>query len=182
MSYVYLLDLTFTETTHTALFALYQQLVNAKIGSATTRPEYYPHVTLLGVTDIYKAEAHREVVAFTRNTQPFAISLSHVGIFATEESVVYLGVTPTLALLQLQRDFARQMSPVIEEVWAYFSEGTWVPHCTLVQYIPASDFGIVIEATRTLNLPITARVESLSVVKITATGAELVERLPLGDV
>ena len=113
---------------------------------------------------------------------PFLLTFSHVGVFATQESMVYLGVTPTIALLHLQQNFVRRMSPVISDVWAYFSEDTWVPHCTLVQYVPITDFGAVIEGMRTLSLPMTAQVGSISVIKITANGPQLIERLRLGEV
>ncbi len=182
MAYAYLLDLAFDTNSHAALHGLYRQLVDSKVGSAATKRTYHPDVTLLGAQDIYEPDAHRAVAAFARHTPPFSLSLSSIGLFATEEEVVYLGVTATTALLQLQRDFVRRMSPVVSESWAYFSEDVWVPHCTIAHHVPSTGIAALIELARRLPLPITAKVESVAVVKLTSQGNQLVERLLLGDV
>jgi len=60
-----------------------------------------PHVTLTSGDHIDEGALAAALATFAASTQPFRLTLSSVGLFATGEGVLFFGVTVSRALLEL---------------------------------------------------------------------------------
>ena len=68
---------------------------------------YRPHISLA----VYDGEAidvenlRQNLIAYANSTQPFELVLSNLGLFPTEEGVIFLGVTVTQKLMKIHANF-----------------------------------------------------------------------------
>ena len=90
---------------------------------------------------------------------------SYVGIFYNETATVFLGVTPTLQLLELQTEVHKIANKYAEEVQPYSRPGDIVFHCTLATSIIMEAVPRVIEICQGYKLPKRCRIESIDVVE-----------------
>jgi 2'-5' RNA ligase len=182
MHYAYAFELYFDSTTDAAVRGVHQALATANIGDSRSHDIFHPHISLTVGQDVDVEASLPVLEAFASATPAFPVTLSYLGIFTPGDSaILYLGVTVTSALLELHRAFTAHMAPLMGEVWAYYSEGVWVPHCTLAMGIRRADMPAALARTEAINLPVIARVESVALVRVTRRGGELVTRFPLAS-
>ncbi|GID94158.1 2'-5' RNA ligase family protein [Amorphoplanes digitatis] len=62
------------------------------------------------------------------------LDLDFVGQFVGR--VLWLGVTPTAALLEVHRAVHERLAAAGIEVWDHYRPGRWVPHCTVSMRVP----------------------------------------------
>jgi hypothetical protein len=182
MHYAYAFELYFDATTDAAVRGVHQALASATIGDSFTHDEFHPHISLIVGQDVDVEASLPVLEAFASTTPTFPVTLSYLGIFTPgDHAILYLGVTFTSALLELHRTFTAQMAPLIGELWAYYTEGVWVPHCTLAMGVRRADMSAAIVLAEAINLPVIARVESVAFVRVTRHGGDLVARFPLAS-
>ncbi len=95
------------------------------IGS--TRPHFTYHVA-----DSYAADAVGDALsAVARTTAPFAIETHGLGVFRGDETVLYLHVSPSPALMVLHQRVWDAVASISRDPKAVYAAATWVPHITL---------------------------------------------------
>ena len=82
----------------------------------------------------------------------------------TPEAVVFLGVTPTAPLLELNRRVHARLDAAKVAVWPLYRPGIWVPHCTLA--MRPADLTAALSALRAAVLPIEASPVALRIVEV----------------
>jgi 2'-5' RNA ligase len=96
-----------------------------------------PHVTLLAAPAPLLAEYWERIEAILANHLPFTIELSHFGIFPGPTKTLFLGITPSLALLELHRQLFEAVQRD-EQVFPYYRSENLVFHCTLREGVKTS--------------------------------------------
>ncbi len=110
-----------------------------------------------------------------------ALELSSLGVFCTPEAVVFLGVTPHAALLELNAAVHARLDAGGVAVRDVYRPGAYVPHCTLAMHVgdPAS----AVRALAGAPLPIRASATALRVVEVpTGTVRAVVDAPGVRDV
>ena len=131
MSYVF--ELTFDPATETAIRTIWQRISDAGHPSSLHAQGYRPHISLAVYdSDVFDIDAcYKRAEAYAREARPFPVRLSHLGVFIEFENVVFLGVTPSEALLDHHRNVLQLCEEEHEQLRAFYAPGWWTPHVTL---------------------------------------------------
>ncbi len=90
-----------------------------------------PHVTL-AIVDSLSAATLDELRADVR-PEPVEVRLESLSIFPGPAGVLYLSVTPTIALLELHDATLDVLGRNATPVWPFYRSGRWTPHATLAR-------------------------------------------------
>jgi 2'-5' RNA ligase len=125
-----------------------------------------PHVTLAACRNL-DVERFRPLVAeLAAKTPVIATTLASLGVFPTEEGVIFLAPTIVQELLELQLGIVTRLQDLGSEVEPHWLPGQWVPHCTVAigvsRELMATAMGNAFEAFH----PISASLMRLSTVEI----------------
>jgi 2'-5' RNA ligase superfamily len=123
----------------------------------------HPHVSVAVSADEAPDAVKDALVGVATAGLPL-LRLSSVGAFVTPEAVVFLGVTPTAPLLELNRRVHARLDSAKVPAWPLYRPGTWVPHCTLA--MRPRDLTAALSALRAAVLPIEARPVALRIVEV----------------
>lgn len=95
------------------------------IGS--TRPHFTYHVA-----EAYDADAIDDALrTVARTTAPFAIETHGLGVFRGDETVLYLHVSTSPALMAMHRRVWDAVAGISRDPKPVYAAATWVPHITL---------------------------------------------------
>jgi len=126
-------------------------------------PHVHPHVTVAVAAEA-PPDAVRDALVGVATAGLPHVRLSSVGAFVTPEAVVFLGVTPTAALLELNRRVHARLDAARVTAWPLYRPSTWVPHCTLA--MRPVDLTAALSALRAAVLPIEAEPVALRIVEV----------------
>jgi 2'-5' RNA ligase superfamily protein len=126
-------------------------------------PHAHPHVSVAVAAD-EGAEAVKDALVGVATAGLPPLRLSSVGAFVTPIAVVFLGVTPSAALLELNRRVHARLDAARVAAWPLYRPGTWVPHCTLA--MRPADLTAALSALRAAVLPIEASPIALRIVEV----------------
>jgi 2'-5' RNA ligase len=126
-------------------------------------PHVHPHVSVAVAADA-PPEAVRDALLGVATAGLPPVRLSSVGAFVSPEAVVFLGVTPTAPLLELNRRVHARLDGAKVAAWPLYRPGTWVPHCTLA--MRPADLTAALSALRAAVLPIEASPVALRIVEV----------------
>lgn len=164
MSLAHAIELELDEAASRKVLGLLAVLSAAGVAPITSlSPHVHPHVSI-GVAADAEPEAVRDALVGVATAGLPPLRLSSVGGFITPEPVVFLGVTPTAALLELNRRVHARLDTARLGAWPLYRPGTWVPHCTLA--IRPRDLAAALAALRAAVLPIETEPAALRVVEV----------------
>lgn len=91
-----------------------------------------PHITLCIYEDSIgdKIEFIQHVESFGRDIKQFKLQLSNLGVFNTQEKVIFLSPKVSNDLLNLHKEFFCTMDEYKGHEWMYYRPQMWIPHCT----------------------------------------------------
>ncbi|MBD1396513.1 2'-5' RNA ligase family protein [Pontibacter sp. JH31] len=105
--------------------------LDRKFGLSEVKLTPYPHLTLL-TAEIPDMEELQEYLEQTsRETEPFTIRTTGLGIFPGEKPVIYIPVLRTPPLNQLHTRLHRDISEMSSEMGVYYNPNMWLPHISL---------------------------------------------------
>ena len=130
----YAVELRFDEDLAERVRALWQALEQIGVGSFGTGGSPVPHLSLAVYDDeaeVDAAAAGDLVAELAARGARSEIAFASLGVFPTEENVLFLAPVVTPALLDLHAAY-HAMAPRLEATCRpYYLPGRWVPHCTL---------------------------------------------------
>jgi 2'-5' RNA ligase len=126
-------------------------------------PHVHPHVSVAVAAEA-APEVLRDALLGVATAGLPPLTLSSVGAFVTPEAVVFLGVTPTAMLLELNRRVHARLDAAKVAVWPLYRPGIWVPHCTLA--MRPGDLTAALSALRAASLPIEGVPVALRIVEV----------------
>jgi 2'-5' RNA ligase len=161
------LVLTLDEEADARVRAVWRDLDASGVPSLASVAEtaHEPHVTLT----VISVDDPDSVTGAIRDVAPKAaglrLSLSSLGFFfQPDQTVAYLGVTPSLELLEVHDAITNALSVLPERPWEYYRPGEFVAHCTLAMGV--DDIGIVPGIVARHELPIEARATQVLLVEV----------------
>jgi len=102
---VFAIEMYFDRTSEMAVQTIWDALAAAGLPSLAGIPGCRPHVSLGVCGNLDVPSFSVALSGFAGSMAPFPITFSGIGVFSTEEGVLYLGVTVTRALLALHERF-----------------------------------------------------------------------------
>lgn len=148
----------------------WEAIAEAGIKSSMLEAGYRPHVSL-GVCEELEVDGlAKELSAFAKSVSPFELTLSSVGLFHSSEVVIFLGVTPTRRLLDINGAFHQFFGKYAKSQRDY-QVGRWVPHCTLAFDLPPAVLSETVKICRRMQLPIHSQVEEIGVAEVSPRSA-----------
>jgi 2'-5' RNA ligase superfamily len=92
-----------------------------------------PHLSLVAA-DQLDPVAVQQALDGLPPALPLALSFQYTGLFVGR--VLWLGPSPTTALLAHQAEVWRRLTEAGIPLWQHYVPGTWVPHATLSMRVP----------------------------------------------
>jgi 2'-5' RNA ligase len=114
--------------------ALWRSLEEIGAGSFGPGGEPVPHISLAVYDDegeVDETAASRRVERLAAASGPLEITFAGLGVFPTEENVLFLAPVVTSTLLDLHASYHAMADDLSASCRAYYLPGRWVPHCTL---------------------------------------------------
>lgn len=179
MSYATILHLD--PTCEARVYDIWHALAEAGIDQSMLDTGVRPHITLASSAAIDQAGLIAATANFAASRQLFPVALSSIGLFATAEGVIFLGVTPSAALLEIHNEYQPVFDRFTRQPNAYYRVGVWVPHCTLAMGLSAERLPHALAIARRATLPIAGRVHELSLVRVPSGPVETLSLFQLGE-
>lgn len=98
-----------------------------------------PHLSLAVYDQREAVEPERLVAALDRlapRHAPMPVTFASIGVFPTEEQVLFLAPVVAPALLTLHRAYHSLTAELRPLCRPHYLPGNWVPHCTLAMFLP----------------------------------------------
>ena len=144
----------------------WEAIQKAGISSPLVDAGYRPHVSLGVCSRIDSIAFEAELSTFAKSVAPFPLTLSSVGIFPGMEGVIFLGVTVTDYLLDIQAAFHKAFKKHTQEQSEHYAVGKWVPHCTLAFGLSEPQLAEAVPICRGIPLPISAEVNEIGLMEV----------------
>ncbi|HEX6498361.1 MAG TPA: 2'-5' RNA ligase family protein [Micromonosporaceae bacterium] len=125
------IELSFDRLADRRLRRLWSALGAAGVPSLSTHTHrrHRPHLSL-AVADAFDPVAVQAALADLPVPTPgLTLEFQYVGMFGG--GVLWLGPSPSDALLTLHTEVYRRLTAAGVEIWAHYAPGAWVPHTTL---------------------------------------------------
>jgi 2'-5' RNA ligase len=129
----YAVELYFDPKTEGTIKSTWKALCDKDISKYMYESNIRPHITLAVYDDKIKDFElfTKGVEDFAKTLPSFKLNLLNIGVFNTEEGVVFLQPKVTRELLDTHEEFHRTMESFVEAEWRYYLPDLWVPHCTM---------------------------------------------------
>ncbi len=124
-----------------------------------------PHISLAIFEDIEIESFVRELQMFARKIKTLNVTLSSIGMFVTENPVIYIAPTVTKELLTVHSKFQDDFEKYKNEVWDYYLTNKWVPHCTLAMNLNSIEVNKTIEICSKIRLPMKVKLDSIGLLE-----------------
>jgi len=167
MAYVF--ELTFDPATEATIRTIWRRISDAGLPSSLDAAGYRPHISLA----VYDAErfdvdgCYQKAADYARTVAPFSVHLSHVGVFVDMGNVVFLGVTPSAALLARHREALDLCCGQREFLRRYYAPSLWTPHVSLSFNLTHEQTGAILAMSWEMDLPLSGQVQALHLVEVT---------------
>src|SRR5258708_7472687 len=158
-------ELSFDAATDAAVRRVWDELAREGVNDFMAGFGVHPHISLAVFDELRVAEADREIAEFARRLAPLPVTLSSIGIFAGDASVVFVGAVVTNELLATHAEIHRRLGPLGSGAWSYYDRKEWVPHCTLAMDLPSDRIPRAVEIARRAPLPLRGKLERVSLVR-----------------
>ncbi|MEA5079103.1 MAG: 2'-5' RNA ligase family protein [Anaerolineaceae bacterium] len=123
-----------------------------------------PHISLALYEDLNQQKLIRQVSSFAKRPCDLNLSLGSVGIFPSNESVIFFTPKVTPELLTFHATFLQFMQSYHPNLIPYYDVPRWVPHCTLGIHLNAEELTTAVRVLKELApLPIQAGITHIGV-------------------
>ena len=149
-----------------AVRALSRRLDPTRFPGFTSGSEVHAHISLV-VCDGLDVEQFRPALAqFAAETPRLPCTLASLGVFSTDEGVIFLAPTASRALIDVQEQVVERLSQFGAQVGPYWIPGNWVPHCTLAIGIPRELIPTAVGVCHAAFRPIAGQLTQVSLFEI----------------
>ena len=161
----YAVLLYFDKQTEQSILNLRHALIEQGFPSTLDKAGDRPHISLAGFSNVDSDILISLVQEYANSIESFSIQLSSIGIFPTDENVLFLSPTPTLQLLTYHQEFHRRLvkSKLISS--PYYVPENWTPHCSVEMNIPDEQFPKAIEFCRKAFKPVIGQFQEIGVIE-----------------
>ena len=110
----------------------------------------HPHFSWQLAAD-YDAKKLEEILRdIAKETKPFAISTSGIGIFSVENPILYIPIVKTESLIKLHKTIWEKTTGARNGISQFYSPENWIPHISLTyENLTKEDLGKIIKELST---------------------------------
>ncbi len=139
-------------------------LISESIGIDPAENSHVPHVSW-HVAEEYPFDLlHERVDQMARKLKPFPLISSGLGIFRTPAKVLYVALTITPEILDIQKQLYDQVNSICKEPNPCYRPGLWVPHITLAHHhIEMDQLGVLYEKLQPFQLERKILIDNFSI-------------------
>lgn len=179
MAYVF--ELTFDPITEAAVRQFWLQLHEKALPSSLQEQGYRPHISLAVYDDHLNDLSHCQqmLAQLAARTPPFAFKLSHLGFFVPGTNVAFIGVAPSLPLINVQQQLIDMYATCFSQLRPYYWPGKWTPHVTLALGANSEVASGILQLCWEMPLPIIGEAQAFHVVELQPDGARDLFTQPL---
>ena len=165
----YSVELYFNECGENKLKELWKELYDLGISRFMHESGSRPHIAL-AVFDEEECDLKILKKSFKStftNTHEIDLIFSSIGIFPSEEGVTYVGIKPTIDLLEIHATYMNNIKnlSIVAQLWEYYTPEYWVPHCTMTIETTAEEQLMAIDVLRKRFRNFQVTVKSVALVK-----------------
>lgn len=124
-----------------------------------------PHISLAVLPDLTPETFYAPLEEFASTCPVLDIHFASVASFPTAEGVVFLAPVVTEELLSLHKRFHQLLRLLNVTSNPYYEPGSWVPHCTIGQNLPAAKVASALDFARTAGVYSRARLVEISLIE-----------------
>ena len=126
---------------------------------------FRPHITLCIFEQINCADCESKINEISSQFSLPSINFDHLGVFNSNEKVLFLAPTPNELLLAMQRKVFTALSAYVSQPWKMYEPDTWVPHCTLANDLNEEELFKALALSLSIKLPIQTRISQIGIVE-----------------
>lgn len=124
-----------------------------------------PHITLAIYNDLDCRTCEEKIAKLASQMNIFDLNFSYLGVFHSDNPVVFLGPTTTQELISIHQQVHETLQEIGTQTWELYQPGRWVPHCSLaVNFLPEM-LEKVITTCMQITLPLTIPIAALGVIQ-----------------
>ena len=157
--------LYFDDQTEKSILNLRHALVGQGIPSVLGKAGDRPHVSLAGFSNADCDILIPLVQDYASNMEAFNVRLSTLGIFPTDENVLFLSPAPTLQLLKYHQEFHRRLAKTNLRSSPYYVPENWTPHCSVEMNLSNEQLSTAIEFCSKTFKPIFGQFQEIGVIE-----------------
>ncbi|KAI0504546.1 hypothetical protein M5K25_014108 [Dendrobium thyrsiflorum] len=164
----YAVELYFDPALENQVLKAWNVLARRQISTQLIEIAARPHITLFSSPSIDPARFLPAVRSLAARLEPLPVSLSSVASFpggSGGSGVLFLGPTPTSALLGLHTQLCEMLRKEGVEAAEEFRPDSWVPHCPVAIDVPRSRMGEAFCILRDLKLPVSGYAMDIGLVE-----------------
>ncbi|MGV8025536.1 MAG: 2'-5' RNA ligase family protein [Anaerolineaceae bacterium] len=124
-----------------------------------------PHITLAIYEGLNCQTCESKISGLAGRIRGFDLNFSFLGIFHSENPVVFIGPTTSRELLEIHSQLYEVLKADANHPWELYEPGQWVPHCSLAVEFPIIKLQEAVQTCLKLTLPLSIPVASLGVVQ-----------------
>lgn len=122
-----------------------------------------PHISLGIFKDITPDEIEEKLKTFCKGLNEMKLILSGIGLFPTNENVIFLAPVMTKELLNVHSRFSEIFCDVKPSMNEHYFPDNWVPHCTLA--LNVKDLSKAVEIVKNNFTSFEVNLEKLSLIE-----------------
>lgn len=158
------IELNFDDNSNLIIKNMWKKLSERGISDYMHKHGGFPHIALAVFDDIDVLEIENIIEKVVEDEHKFTIKMSSLGIFPSNESVLFLSPAASENLINFHMKLHDALKD-IEEQWDYYLPGFWVPHCTLGMNIPKTKIQKALDVINEDYEPFHVKIESLKLVE-----------------
>jgi 2'-5' RNA ligase len=161
----YAVELYFDSQTEHAVRALRGLLLKQGILPTLQRLDDRPHVSLAVLPNADPKLLISVTKEHAAETGLFGFQLSAIGMFPTDQNVLFLSPVRTEQLSNCHLEFHRRLAECGLTPLPYYLPENWVPHCSVEMNIPDEQFAKAVETCKRQFEPLHGRFEEIGVIE-----------------
>ena len=158
------IELNFDEKSNLIIRNIWKKLRERDVSDYMDEYGGFPHISLAIFDDIDVLSVVRLIEEVVENESMFTLKMSSLGIFPSNENVLFLSPVASETLINLHTKLHLILKD-IENKWEYYLPNLWVPHCTLGMNIPKSKLNDAIDVIIEDYEPLEVRIETINLVE-----------------
>jgi hypothetical protein len=145
---------------------IWKLLAEADVCDYLHKSENNPHIKLGMYDELMVAEAQAILEDLSKTTNRLKVHFKNIGIYPNEKPIVFLDISVTSAILDLQKQVQALFTHYSHEIGSnYFDEGIWKPDCFLTMSIEQARLQKAIDVIMHMNLPFEGFIERVGLIE-----------------
>lgn len=160
----YAVSVFFDKQTETIIRQIWARMAEAGVSSFLSDGPYRPHLTCAICAELDIAQFAPALASLALFQKHFPVTLSYPGVFAGEETAVFLAATVSQTLLTFHQQVGRLIHLHGRGPNPFYLPDCWNPHCSVARHIEAGAVLQAVTACLDSALPIHGFVESVGII------------------